>query len=72
MFEITVRMPPGDQNLGFEDGSKALELVQGSIGKEIRYVGCKEVGLGAGVSKDLIGRGHGRVGKKFVFVKNGR
>ena len=44
MFQITVRTPPGERNLGFEDGANALEMGQGSIGKGIRDVGCKEVG----------------------------
>ena len=44
MFQITVRTHPGDWYLGFEDGTKALELGQRSISKGIRDVGFKEVG----------------------------
>ena len=45
---------------------------QGSIGKGIRDVVCKEVGQGYGGSKEPIGRGHVRVGNILMFVKNGR
>ena len=44
MFQITARMPPGDRNLGFEVGAKALDMSQGIISRVIRDVCCKEVG----------------------------
>ena len=43
MFQITVRTPPRDRYLGFEDEDKALDLGQVSIGKGVRDIGCKEV-----------------------------
>ena len=44
MFQTTVHTPPGERYFGFEDGTKALELGHGSIGKVIRNIVFEKVG----------------------------